>query len=197
MALSVAQRHLRSLTAILTCHALRGESNLPPRLYTVTDTLIATHWDRTRSGLARQPSVASSPIPTILSSLAALQAVLRPSCRLPTTTSHVVQAPEAPRLLAEDLLTVTPPMVAPQVDVPPLAAPATSRRAGPTPTLPTPMDRTPTRSSPAARLMQVATPSRPCVLRRLTRPSLVSFVSTTSTPVTSKRASRWAESRAW
>ena len=198
MALSVAQSHLRSVTAILTSRALRGGLNLPARLYTVTDILIASRWEGTRSGLARQPSVAISPIPMTLSSLlAALQAVLRPSCRLPTMTSQVVQAPEAPRLLAASLLTVTPPMVAPQVGVPPLAAPATSQRAGPIPTLPTPMDRTPTLSSPAARVMQVAKPSRPCVLRRPTLPSLDSFGSTTSSPVTSRRASRWAGSKAW
>lgn len=197
MALSVAQSHLRSLTAILTSHALRGGLNLPARLHTVTDILIASRWEGTRSGLARQPSVAISPIPMTLSSLVALQAVLRPSCPLPTMTSQAVQAPEALRLLAESLLTVTPPMVAPQVGVPPLAAPAMSQRAGPIPTLPKPMDRTPTRSSPAARVMQVAKPSRACVPRRPTLPSLDSFGSTTSLPVTSKRARRWAGSKAW
>lgn len=188
MALSVAQSHLRSLTAILTSRALRGGLNLLARLYTVTDILIASRWEGTRSGLVRQPSVAISPIPMTLSSLlAALQAVLRPSCRLPTMTSQVVQAPEAPRLLAESLLTVTPPT----------AAPATPWMAGPTPTLPTPTGRTPTRSSPTALRMKVAKPSRPCVLRRPTLPSLDSFGSTTSLPVTSKRASRWAGSKAW
>ena len=197
MALSVAQSHLRSLTAILTSHALRGASNPPARLYTFTDILTAFRWEGIRSGLARQPSVAISPIPMTRSSLAALQAALRPSCPLPTMTSQVIRVPEAPRLLAESLLTVTPPMVALQVGVPPLAAPATSQRAGPIPTLPTPMDRTPTLSSPAARVMQVAKPSRPCVLRRPTLPSLDSFGSTTSSPVTSKRASRWAGSKAW
>ena len=185
--MSVAQSRLRSNTAILTCPALRGELRLLTRLHTVTDILIATRWVRTRSGLARQPSVVTSPIPMTLSSLAALQAVLRPSCRVPTMTSRVVQAPEAPRLLSEGLLTMKPPMT----------APATPWMAGPTLSFPTPTDRTPTRSSLAAHVMQVTIPSRPCVLRRPNLPSPDSFGSTASLPATSKRESRWAGSKAW
>lgn len=122
MALSLAQRLLRSLTAILTLHAPRGELTLPTRLYTVTDILIATRWEVIHTGLVRQPSVVTSPIQMTLTSLAALQVVLRPLCRLPTTTSQVVQALAAPRLQVVHLLTATPPMVAPQVAVHPLAA---------------------------------------------------------------------------
>jgi hypothetical protein len=123
--MSVAQRHLRSLTAILTSHALRGELSLPMRLYTVTDILIATRWDLIQTGLARQPSLVASRTPMTRTSLPTLQVVLRPSCRLPTTTSQVVQALAAPRLQVAGSLTVTPPMVAPQVAVPPPAALAT------------------------------------------------------------------------
>lgn len=136
MATSVAQRllhspailslrALRGLTAILTSRALRGELNLPAPLYTVTDILIATRWDRIQTGLARQPSVVVSRTRMTLSSPPALQVVLRPSCRLPTTTSQAVQALAAPRLQVAVSLTVTPPTVAPQVAVPPPAALAT------------------------------------------------------------------------
>ena len=125
MALSVAQSHLRSVTAILTSRALRGELNLPAPLYTVTDILIATRWDRIQTGLARQPPVVVSRTQTTLTSPPALQAMLRPSCPLPTTTSQVVLALAAPRLQVAGSLTVTPPTVAPQVAVPPPVALAT------------------------------------------------------------------------